>query len=247
VEQAVNIATGTDIGSRVRQLAPAVADMWKQGLKFKYHGNWGGPRYSAGRNTEGDEPLTAADLAVRATDHADQLMKYHDIRYARAATLPRGQRAEALREADRLLVRGLQEGLAQNKIQGFLGQQKATAAILAFKAKLAADQYSESGELRSGNLAAWRRLYDLELGLELPDEELGIERLEERAELPKSLQLSINEAEDDFGDVPVAAEIESILRPADATNVPVPEEDALRELQEINDLLQALYDGDIEN
>lgn len=108
--------------------------------RFKYHGNWAGPSYSAGRFFDKNEIITAEDIIKHPpTDALDALTLKHDLRYQLAATRDaRDSRKKGLRLADEDFIREAEQLLKSQDLPMTL-RAKTQAAILAFKAKLGSD------------------------------------------------------------------------------------------------------------
>ena len=245
-------------GSLVETAVSAATDLFMgKGFRFKHHGAWGGPGYSAGRYTEPSEPLTLEDLAAPAEGPVDEAFKRHDIAYTRAALQPsKEQRIEALREADRVLIGQLQAAVESGKIEptDFDQLSAASQAILLFKGKLATDAYGDTTPLAIDprDAAAWDLVYADALGEDVADlvadskepesAESGFE--DEDGVAPKAVLTSNDEDTDYAG---YADDVRALLEPtavALASGQAV-DKDALRaQLDAISRLLSAIEDGD---
>lgn len=108
--------------------------------QFKYHGNWAGPSYSAGRFFDKDEIITTDDIIRNPpTDSLDALTLKHDLRYQLAATRDTlEERRKGLRLADEDFIREAEEMLNSQSMSTGL-RAKTLAAVVAFKGKLKSD------------------------------------------------------------------------------------------------------------
>jgi hypothetical protein len=108
--------------------------------QFKYHGNWAGPSYSAGRFFDKDEIITTDDIIRNPpTDPLDALTLKHDLRYQLAATRDTLEaRRKGLRLADEDFIREAEELLNSQSMSAGL-RAKTLAAVVAFKGKLKSD------------------------------------------------------------------------------------------------------------
>ena len=241
-------------GGLVETAVSAATDLFMgKGFRFKHHGAWGGPGYSAGRYTEPSEPLTLEDLAAPAEGPVDEAFKRHDIAYTRAALQPsKEQRIEALREADRVLIGQLQAAVESGKIEptDFDQLSAASQAILLFKGKLATDAYGDTTPLAIDprDAAAWDLVYADALGEDVADLVADEGPLpadsKEDGVAPKAVLTSNDEDTDYAG---YADDVRALLEPtavALASGQAV-DKDALRaQLDAISRLLSAIEDGD---
>ncbi|MEQ6342247.1 MAG: calcium-binding protein [Gammaproteobacteria bacterium] len=107
------------------------------------YGDWGGPGWSAGIETNGEQ-LTPAQKAAPWQDPLDKLFKTHDLAYEDAMKLPtRYDQSMAITRADRELIMTM----LQMDISGLsvYGLQYRKNAIVAFTLKLAYDEWSVMG------------------------------------------------------------------------------------------------------
>lgn len=182
--------TGVDAGI-IGRAVDAAADVYNG----RWWGNFGGPLYSGGRNLAPDEPITARDIEVKPRDKLDKLFKRHDLFTARAQTLatPK-ERADAVREADRIVIEEINDLLNRDAISG-VERAAAIWAAAGFRAKLQYHKYSDPGTLRAGNPEDWRNMYDLELGKTIDDKTLGVS---ERKYTGPTPTISMNNTDDDL-------------------------------------------------
>lgn len=150
--------------------------------RFKYHGNYAGPSYSAGRKFEKNQIITEKDLRVKPTDRLDALTQKHDLRYQLGATLKTVEsRKNALRFADELFIREAKDMLNSEEI-GVEEYAKTFLAIQGFKIKLKTDIGYEIEQIPE---------HDLEEAKKVVHDFFGTEDLTDRTYDDKVMEESI--------------------------------------------------------
>lgn len=117
------------------------------------YGNWGGPGWSASRETNG-QPLTEADLLVDGLDPLDEAFKAHDSAYEKAGELPSlSDQRIAIARADLELIKTIYD--LDMKTMSIESQSYRALAVEAFVIKLSYDGWTTI------SARAWENFLDL--------------------------------------------------------------------------------------